>query len=415
MDCIIDSVRYYENGSMKNAAAIIRGGRLELCAHAPSVSDLPVVKMKNCVALPGLADVHVHLRQPGFSYKETIASGSLAAAAGGFTDVCAMPNLSPVPDCAEALRPELDAIKRDAVINVHPYGALTLGEKGQKMAALDELSPLVCAFSDDGKGIQSADMMLDCMRACARLGRVLAAHCEDESLLRGGYIHDGAYAAAHGHPGICSESEWGPIARDLALAEESGCAYHVCHISTRESVELIRRAKARGVNVTCETAPHYLVFDDSMLQDSGRFRMNPPIRSASDRAALVDGLLDGTIDMIATDHAPHSAEEKSGGLAGSLNGVVGLETSFPVMYTHFVRTGLLSLERLAELMSIAPRRRFGLPLHPGDLTLFELDEEYTLDPADFKSMGRSTPFRGMRLFARCRLTAVGGKIVYDNI
>ena len=364
----------------------------------------------NHVVLPGFCDVHVHFREPGFSYKETIRSGSLAAARGGYTDVCAMPNLKPVPDCPENLEPE-EALIRDAggFCRVHPYGALTREEKGQLPADLEGLAPRVIAFSDDGKGVQSECMMRSLMESCRRLGKVLAAHCEDESLVRGGYIHDGAYAAAHGHRGICSESEWGPIARDLRLAKETGCAYHVCHISCRESVELIRRAKAEGVNVTCETGPHYLLLTDEDLQEDGRFRMNPPIRSRQDREALLEGLLDGTVDMIATDHAPHSAEEKSRGLAGSAFGIVGLETAFPVLYTGLVRPGILSLEALVEKMTEAPRRRFGLPQPEEDFCEWDLEAEYEINPADFLSMGKATPFAGQRVFGKCLRTVCGGK------
>ncbi len=413
MDKIITGISVFENGSMRKAAAVIRGGRIEVLSSVPADTALPVVEMTNCVLLPGFADVHVHLREPGFSYKETIKSGTLASARGGFTAVCSMPNLSPVPDSAENLRVQTDIIERDACINVYPYGALTVGEKGQEMAALEDMADKAVAFSDDGKGVQSEEMMLRCMEKAKALGKLIAAHCEDESLLHGGYIHDGEYAAAHGHKGICSESEWGPIERDLRLVEKSGCAYHVCHVSTKESVELIRRAKARGLDVSCETGPHYLVYDDSDLQEHGRFRMNPPIRSRADKEALIEGIMDGTIDMIATDHAPHSAEEKSGGLPGSLNGVVGIETAFPVMYTHFVKTGRMSMTKLMELMVYNPRSRFSLPLGEGDLTLFDLDAEYEIDPADFLSMGKSSPFEGTKVNGKCLLTAVDGKIVYN--
>jgi len=414
MDRIITGIKVYKNGAMKQAAAVIRGGYIEVLSSIPADCALPIIEMNNCVLLPGLADVHVHLREPGFSYKETIATGTAASAAGGFTAVCSMPNLNPVPDSVENLRVQQDIIERDALIKVYPYGALTVGEKGREMADLEGMAESVCAFSDDGKGVQSEEMMLSCMEKAKALGKLIAAHCEDESLLHGGYIHDGEYAAAHGHKGICSESEWGPIARDVELLKKSGCAYHVCHVSAKESVEVIRRAKAEGLDISCETGPHYLVYDDSCLQEYGRFRMNPPIRAKADREALIAGILDGTIDMIATDHAPHSAEEKAGGLPGSLNGVVGIETAFPVMYTHFVKPGILSLERLVELMAIKPRERFGLPLDKGDLTLFDLGQEYEIDPADFLSKGKSSPFEGMRVFGKCLMTAVDSKIVYTN-
>ncbi len=362
------------------------------------------------VILPGFCDVHVHFREPGFSYKETIVSGSRAAARGGYTDVCAMPNLNPVPDCPEHLAEEEARIREaGGLCRVHPYGALTREEKGLLPADLEGLAPRVVAFSDDGKGVQSESMMRSLMEACRRLGKILAAHCEDDSLVKGGYIHDGAYAAAHGHRGICSESEWAPIARDLRLARETGCAYHVCHISCKESVDLIRRAKAEGVDVTCETAPHYLLLTEEDLQEDGRFRMNPPIRSREDQEALVQGLLDGTVDMIATDHAPHSAEEKSRGLAGSAFGIVGLETAFPVLYTGLVRPGLLSLDDLVRKMTEAPRRRFGLPQPPEDFCEWDLAAEYEINPADFLSMGKATPFAGRRVYGKCLRTVCGGK------
>ena len=364
---------------------------------------------------PGFCDVHVHFREPGFSYKETIRSGSMAAAAGGYTAVCAMPNLNPVPDSIANLREEEKAIM-DAgdIVDVYPYAALTVGEKGKEPADLEALAPRVIAFSDDGKGVQSESMMRSLMERTKKLGKIIAAHCEDESLVRGGYIHDGSYARAHGHRGICPESEWGPIKRDIRLAKETGCAYHVCHISCRESVELIRGAKKDGVDISCETAPHYLLLDESDLKEEGRFRMNPPIRSREDREALVEGLLDGTIDMIATDHAPHSREEKAGGLAGSAFGVVGLECAFPVLYTGLVRTGILTLERLTELMALAPRRRFGIALRDGERCVWDLEEEYEIDPESFLSMGKATPFAGRRVFGRCLRTERNGRTVYSR-
>ena len=367
------------------------------------------------VIFPGFCDVHVHFREPGFSYKETIVSGSRAAARGGYTAVCAMPNLNPVPDSPAHLKEEEDLIRAaGGIVDVFPYAALTVGEKGQEAAALEELAPRVIAFSDDGKGVQSESMMRSLMERCRKLGRVLAAHCEDEALVRGGYIHDGIYAAAHGHRGICSESEWGPIARDLKLAKETGCAYHVCHISCKESAELIRQAKKDGVDVTCETAPHYLLLDENDLQEDGRFRMNPPLRAKEDREALLEGLLDGTIDMIATDHAPHSADEKSRGLAGSAFGVVGLECAFPVLYTGLVKTGILTLERLIELMAIRPRERFGIPLREGDRCEWDLEAEYGIDPETFLSKGRATPFAGRRVYGRCVRTQHDGKTVFER-
>ena len=363
---------------------------------------------------PGFCDVHVHFREPGFSYKETIVSGSRAAARGGYTAVCAMPNLNPVPDSVMNLEEERRLIRQAGeIVSVYPYGALTVGEKGQKAAELEAMAGGVIAFSDDGKGVQSESTMRSLMERCRKLGKIIAAHCEDESLLRGGYIHDGSYARAHGHKGICSESEWGPIARDLKLAKETGCAYHVCHISCRESAELIRRAKKDGVDVTCETGPHYLLLDEGDLQEDGRFRMNPPLRSREDREALVEALLDGTIDMIATDHAPHSAEEKSRGLAGSAFGVVGLECAFPVLYTGLVRTGILTLEQLIDKMAVAPRARFGIPLETGDRTEWDLEAKYTVDPGDFLSKGKATPFAGAEVYGRCLRTVHNNKTVWE--
>lgn len=370
----------------------------------------PVIS-KKYIIVPGLCDVHVHFRELGFSYKETIASGSAAAAHGGYTAVCTMPNLDPVPDSAEHLQVQLDAIKRGAAIKVLPYGAITVGEKGEKLADMEAMSDKVCAFSDDGKGVQNDEMMREAMTAVKRLGKIIAAHCEDNSLLFGGYIHDGEYAKAHGHRGISSASEYKQIERDLRLAEETGCAYHVCHISTKESVELIRQAKARGVNVTCETAPHYLVLCDEDMQEDGRFKMNPPLRSREDKEALIEGIKDGTIDMIATDHAPHSAEEKGRGLEKSLMGVVGLETAFPVLYTELVMKNIITLDRLVELMSFKPKERFGIDTN-NDFAVFDISEAYKIDPEDFLSMGRATPFAGREVFGRCLLTVHNGKVVY---
>lgn len=363
------------------------------------------------VIFPGFCDVHVHFREPGFSYKETIASGSAAAAHGGYTAVCTMPNLDPVPDSAEHLQVQLDAIKRGAAIKVLPYGAITVGEKGEKLADMEAISDKVCAFSDDGKGVQNDEMMREAMTAAKRLGKIIAAHCEDNSLLFGGYIHDGEYARMHGHRGISSASEYRQIERDLRLAEETGCAYHVCHISTKESVELIRQAKARGVDVTCETAPHYLVLCDEDMQEDGRFKMNPPLRSREDKEALIEGIKDGTIDMIATDHAPHSAEEKGRGLEKSLMGVVGLETAFPMLYTELVTKNIITLDRLVELMSFKPKERFGIDTN-NDFAVFDISEAYKIDPEDFLSMGRATPFAGREVFGRCLLTVHNGKVVY---
>ena len=367
---------------------------------------------RDYTVFPGFADVHVHLREPGFSYKETIASGTRAAAHGGYTAVCAMPNLNPVPDSGEHLEVQEAAIAAGAVIHVYPYGAITVGEQGEALADLAALAPRVCGFSDDGRGVQARAMMEAAMVEAKALGKVIAAHCEDNSLLRGGYIHDGQYARAHGHKGICSESEWGPIARDLELAAKTGCKYHVCHISTKESVELIRQAKKSGVDVTCETGPHYLVLDDSCLREDGRFKMNPPLRDRSDREALVEGLRDGTIDMIATDHAPHSAEEKARGLAKSAMGVVGIETAFPVVYTYLVKPGLVPLETVVNALTVNPRTRFGLPLGE-DFSVWDLEDRYVIDPETFLSLGRATPFAGMEVQGRNLLTVCGGKAVWQ--
>ena len=420
MEYVLKNARVFADGTLRLADILIRDGHIisisqELAAPVSAVS----IDLHNAAVFPGFVDVHVHLREPGFSYKETIRTGTLAAARGGFAHVCPMPNLNPVPDSREHLEEQLEIIRRDAVVHVHPYGAITRGEKGETLADLEAMAPDTAGFSDDGRGVQSPELMRSAMAEAKRLDKIIAAHCEDNSLLRGGYIHDGAYAREHGHRGICSESEWGQIARDLELAAETGVKYHVCHVSAKESVQVIREAKARGVDVTCEVGPHYLVYCDEDLREDGRFKMNPPLRSREDRAALIQGIQDGTIDMIATDHAPHSAEEKGRGLEKSAMGVVGLETSFAACYTYLVKPGIITLERLMELMHHNPARRFGLgtPLaegQPADLTVFDLDAAYTVDPAEFLSMGRATPFAGCRLFGRCRMTMVGGEIVWQE-
>ena len=374
-------------------------------------TDIGVFCSPSYAVLPGFCDVHVHFREPGFSYKETISTGCASAARGGYTAVCTMPNLNPVPDSAESLKAQTDLIDEGATVGVYPYGSITVGQKGESLADLAAMCDRAIAYSDDGRGVQNEDLMRAAMLEAKRLGKMIVAHCEDNSLLYGGYIHDGDYAREHGHRGICSESEWGPIARDLKLAEETGCPYHVCHISTKESVALIREAKARGVNVTCETGPHYLVLDDSDLREDGKFKMNPPLRSREDKEALIEGILDGTIDMIATDHAPHSAEEKARGLEKSAFGIVGLETAFPVMYTHFVKTGRMTMEHLLRLLVDNPRKRFDLPLGT-DFSLWKLDEEYTVDPAEFASKGKATPFEGAKVFGKCVLTVCDGRVVY---
>jgi len=363
------------------------------------------------VIFPGFCDVHVHFREPGFSYKETIESGSKAAARGGYTDVCTMPNLNPVPDCKKSLEAQLDLIEKGACIHVYPYASITVGQMGQQLSAMEDMAQDAIAFSDDGKGVQSDGMMRSAMLRAKALNKIIVAHCEVNDLLDGGYIHDGEYARLHGHKGICSASEYLQIERDLRLAEETGCKYHVCHISTKEGVDLIRKAKARGVDVTCETAPHYLVMNDMDLQEDGRFRMNPPIRSEEDRLALIAGVQDGTIDMIATDHAPHSAEEKSKGLSGSAFGIVGIETAFPVLYTCLVKSGFITLEKLIGLLADNPRKRFGIPLG-NSVTIWNIDKEFTVEPSEFLSMGKATPFAGWKLFGECVLTVCDGNIVY---
>ena len=421
MRYLLQNAQLLSSGGVFRAAdVLLSGGRIvsigdRISCHADAVS----IDLHKAVLFPGFVDVHVHLREPGFSYKETIRTGTLAAAHGGFAHVAAMPNLDPVPDCAAALAVQRAIIEKDALVHVHPYGAVSVGEKGERLADLEGLAPGVIAFSDDGRGVQSESLMREAMMQCCRLGKILAAHCEDNSLLHGGYIHDGAYARAHGHRGICSESEWGPIARDLRLAEETGCAYHVCHVSTKESVALIRAAKRRGVDVTCETAPHYLTFTDEDLQEDGRFKMNPPLRAREDRDALIEGLLDGTIDMLVTDHAPHSREEKARGLEKSAMGVVGLETSFAASYTALIQTGILPLGKLVDLMHGAPMRRFGCGTElaegqPADLTAFDLTKTYTVDPETFLTMGRATPFAGCALTGVCKLTMIGGSPVWKE-
>lgn len=415
MDCIYSSKNVWSNGLFAAGRVSVCGGRVSHLTEA----DISHVDCGSYFLFPGFADVHVHLREPGFLYKETVRTGTLAAAHGGYTTVCAMPNLSPVPDTLEHLRPQLEAIDKDAIVRVLPYGSITMEEKGQVLADLEDMAPYVIAFSDDGRGVQDEKMMEQAMIRAKALGKMIVAHCEDNSLLHGGYIHDGTYARLHGHRGICSDSEWKPIERDLDLVRKTGCAYHVCHISTKESVELIRSAKADGLDVTCETGPHYLLLDDTMLQEDARFKMNPPLRSPEDRMALLEGIQDGTIDMIATDHAPHSAEEKGRGLEKSLMGVVGLETAFPLLYTYLVKPGIITMARLVELLHDAPCRRFGLGggLEEGqsaDFTLWDLDREYTIDPASFLSMGKSSPFTGWKVKGHCVMTVSRGQVAWSD-
>ena len=416
MSFLIEGCRVYAGGQLVSRPLGVSDGRI---VSADTVSNAPVFHFDDCVLLPGFVDVHVHLREPGFSYKETIGTGTLAAAHGGFTAVCAMPNLNPVPDSVESLNIQREMIRRAARVEVFPYGALTVGERGERIADLEGMAPNVIAFSDDGRGVQDAAIMREAMTRAAALRKIVAAHCEDNALLNGGYIHAGRYAKAHNHRGIVSESEWRPIERDLKLADETKCAYHVCHVSTKESVALIRAAKKSGENVTCETAPHYLTLCEDDLQEHGRFKMNPPLRAAADRDALLEGLFDGTIDMIATDHAPHSAEEKARGLQDSPMGVVGLETAFPVLYTELVRRGVITLERLIELMAFSPARRFGLERSWGegaraDFTIFDLNKRYMIDPAAFLSMGRATPFEGRAVHGECLMTVHKGQIAWQK-
>ncbi len=410
MKLTLKGVNFYEMGNFKSGDFSFE---IESPAASPIFDGAIVSKFNNCFVFPAFCDVHVHLREPGFSYKEDILSGTSACARGGYTDVFSMPNLNPVPDCVENLKEQLALIEKGAVIHVHPYASITVGQKGEELSDLENLAPMCAGFSDDGRGVQSEDMMRNAIIKAKELGKIIVAHCEDNSLLHGGYIHDGEYARLHGHKGICSESEWKPIERDLKLAKEIGCKYHVCHISCKESVELIRKAKAEGVDVTCETAPHYLVMNDMDLQEEGRFKMNPPIRSEEDRLALVEGLIDGTIDMIATDHAPHSSEEKSKGLHNSLMGVVGIETAFAVLYTKLVKTGVITLEKLIEVLAVNPRKRFGLP-ETKDFCVFDLEREFTVDPNEFLSKGRATPFEGERLFGKCQMTVCDKNIVYKS-
>lgn len=411
MKITLKDVKIYQKG-------IFNSGDFSFKTDSLSISSAPqgviVSKFNNCFVFPAFCDVHVHLREPGFSYKEDVLSGTKAAAAGGYSDVFSMPNLNPVPDCVSNINEQIEAIKEKAVINVHPYASITVGQKGEELSDFENLNSLCAGFSDDGRGVQSEDLMRKAMIKAKELDKIIVAHCEDNSLLNGGYIHDGEYAKLHGHRGICSASEWKPVQRDLKLAKETGVKYHVCHISCKETVEHIRKAKAEGIDVTCETAPHYLVMNDMDIGEHGRFKMNPPIRSEEDRLALLEGLKDGTIDMIATDHAPHTLEEKSKGLEKSLMGVVGLETAFAVLYTKLVKTGEITLEKLIEVMAINPRKRFGLK-ETEDFCVFDLNEEFIVNPEEFKSRGRATPFENEKLFGKCKLTVCNQKTVYENI
>ena len=418
MSLLLTGGTAYWKGRFEQMDLFVEQGRIvSVPQEAPSVIAVP-----NHLIVPGFVDVHVHLREPGFSYKETIFSGTSAAAAGGYTAVCAMPNLNPVPDSLEHLAVQLDLIRRNARVHVYPYGAITRGERGEELADLAAMAPHAVGFSDDGRGVQSRERMREAMALARELDRPIVAHCEDESLLMKGWaVHDGDFARRHGLPGNNPESEWRQVERDLDLVRETGCRYHVCHISTKESVDLIRTAKAEGLPVSCETGPHYLLLTDEDLQDDGRFRMNPPIRSAADRDALLTGLLDGTVDCVATDHAPHSAQEKAGGLRGSLNGIVGLETAFPVLYTQLVETGVVPLETLLNALCVRPRQLFGLPGGvleegaPADITVLDLNRPHVIDSAAFRSLGRATPFDGWGVSAAVALTLCGGEIVHHNL
>lgn len=419
MSILLSGAKVYTENKFKTVDIVIENGNIVSVGNAIGFFNGEIIDCSNKYIFPGFTDVHVHFREPGFSYKETIKTGSMAAARGGYTSVCTMPNLNPCPDSRENLDIQLEKIKTDAVINVFPFGTITKAEKGEVIADLEEIAHDVIGYSDDGRGVQSDEMMLTAMQTAKKLDKIISAHCEVNDLLFGGYIHDGEYAKANGHKGICSESEWKQIERDIELCKKTGVKYHVCHISTKESVDIIRQAKRDGVDITCETGPHYLVMNDMMLKDEGRFKMNPPIRSEDDRIALLNGILDGTIDMIATDHAPHSAEEKSKGLAGSNMGITGLETAFPVLYTKLVKNNVLSLEKLIEIMSIAPSERFGIeagikPGNKADLCVFDLDNEYIINPDEFISMGKATPFTDERVFGKCIMTICNGKIVYKG-
>ena len=403
----------FQNGSLSSLSLFVDHG---IVVSRNAESDGTII-FSDAYIFPGFADVHVHLREPGFSYKETIKTGTLASAHGGYTAVCSMPNLNPVPDSVENLQKQLDIIEKDAAIAVYPYGSITVGQMGEELSDMDGMSENVIAFSDDGRGVQTDELMEKAMLKAKELGKMIVAHCEVNSLLNGGYIHDGEYAKAHGHRGICSRSEWEQIERDIKLAEKIGCAYHVCHISTKESVELIRQAKKRGVDITCETGPHYLVLSDKDLQEEGRFKMNPPLRSEEDRLALIEGIKDGTIDMIATDHAPHSAEEKGKGLEKSAMGIVGIETAFPVLYTELVLKGVITLEKLIELLSINPKKRFGIKGgtdegQQADFCVIDLESEYEIRSEDFYSMGKATPFEGKKVKGKILHTYIKGEKIF---
>lgn len=418
-DILIKNALLSPSGREGTADILISEGKIrKIAPHIAYPDDCQQIDAEGLTAIPGLVDVHVHFREPGFSYKETIAGGTEAALAGGFTTVCPMPNLSPAPDSMENLERQLELIRRDAKVETLPYATITRSRLGNELVDYAALAPLVAGFSDDGSGVQDEDVMRQAMRGIAATGKILAAHCEVNALLKNGYIHDGEYARTHGHRGICSESEWREIERDIRLAEETGCRLHICHISTAESVDLIRQGKERGVKVTCETGPHYLAFCDEDLQEDGRFKMNPPLRSRRDMEALRQGAADGTIDVIATDHAPHSAEEKSKGLEKSAMGVVGLETSLAAVYTYMVKPGIISFERMIEMMAVNPRNLFDIKggLKVGDradISLVDFNKEWIVDPAEFHGKGRSTPFEGCRLSGKVMKTITAGKLAFE--
>ncbi len=420
MKYLLKSGKVYKDNTFQELDILVEDNRIvSISRDIIPDQDAYLIDCKDCIVIPGLIDVHVHLREPGFSYKETIRTGSMAGAHGGYTTICPMPNLDPTPDSIEHLEEELSIIRRDAVINVLPYGTISVGEKGEIMADLEGMCKNVVGYSDDGHGVQSDALMKEAMKRIAGLGKILSAHCEVNSLSKDGYIHDGEYARLHGHKGISSESEWAEIARDVELAGETGCRFHVCHVSTKESVEIIRKAKAAGIDVTAETGPHYLVLSEKDLIEDGRFKMNPPLRGEDDRQGLLEAICDGTLDMIATDHAPHSKEEKSKGLKDSAMGITGLETSFPVLYTDLVRAGVFSLEHLMKIMHDNPKKRFGIgtDINEGetaDIAVFDIDEPYTIDPDTFLSKGKATPFEGRTVYGKCKLTMVNGRIVWED-
>ena len=417
---LIKSGTLVADGKSWRGDILVADGKIEAIGELLAADEqTEVFNAEGCVVTYGLADVHVHLREPGYSAKETITTGTRAAARGGVTTVCSMPNLQPAPDAPETIAIEQQMIDEQAVIEVLPFATISKGRERRELAEIEALRSLSVGYSDDGNGIQTEELMRQAMQRIAAVDGIIAAHCEDDSLLHAGYIHDGEYARTHGHKGICSESEWGPIKRDVVLAEHEGCRYHVCHISTKESVAIIREAKQHCNHISCETAPHYLVLCDADLKEEGRFKMNPPLRASEDRAALIEGIKDGTIEVIATDHAPHTAEEKSRGLKGSMMGIVGIETSFAICYTHLVRKGVITIEKLIALMSENPRRifRLGGALRVGeraDIAVYDITKPYTIDTAEFLSMGKATPFEGEQVYGKCVLTLFNGEKVWTE-